>query len=125
MPDPDQLLVQIQAIAGARGAYRPEAYVFLLEALETAYEIKGRRGHVTGEVLLEGVRRLGRDRFGPLAKDVFNAWGVESTLDFGHIVFHLVEAGVLQKTPRDSLADFVDRFDFHEAFEAGYFGGSS
>ena len=56
-------------------------------------------------------------RFGPLAKDVLNFWGVRATEDFGNIVFNLVEAGLLLKTKEDSLADFIDVYDFDAAFE--------
>ncbi len=125
MTEQGQLLQKLQALAGSRGKYRAEAYLFVLNALERAYELADRRGHVTGPELLEGIRRLGREHFGPLARDVFNAWGVSTTLDFGHVVFHLVEAGLLQKTPEDTLADFADRYDFQQVFEDGYFSSRS
>ena len=48
--------------------------------------------------------------------DVFNSWGVRSTLDFGRIVFHLVDEKLLSKRDGDSLADFLDKFDFQEEF---------
>ncbi len=58
-----------------------------------------------------------------MAGDVFNSWGVRSTLDFGRIVFHLVEDGLLKKQADDSLTDFLDRFDFQEAFALKVFEG--
>lgn len=122
MSEHGQIEERIEALAGARGCYRADAYLFVLQALERSYQLARRRGHVTGAELLEGIRILGRESFGPLAKDVFNAWGVGTTLDFGRIVFHLVDAGLLQKTPEDTLDEFADRYDFQQAFEDGYFG---
>ncbi len=37
-------------------------------------------------------------------------------LDFGRIVFHLVDEKLLRKRDGDSLADFLDKFDFQEEF---------
>jgi uncharacterized repeat protein (TIGR04138 family) len=43
------------------------------------------------------------------------------TLDFGQIVFAMIEAGQFQKTADDRLDDFRDVFDFRSAFESsGY-----
>lgn len=121
MSDPAQIASRIEALARSRGAYRAEAYLFVLHALERSSEMVGRPGHVTGPELLDGIRSLAGERYGPLAKDVFNAWGVGTTLDFGHIVFHLVEAGLLLKTPQDTLDEFADRYDFRQVFEDDYF----
>lgn len=116
MNEAAELLQTIQELAGRRGVFRPDAYFFVLEALEVAAAERPEPGHVTGEDLLQGVRRLGEERYGVMAPDVFRAWGVRGTLDFGRIVFHLVEAGLLHKRESDSLRDFIDKFDFEHAF---------
>ena len=121
MKDSADLLDTIQTIADRQGTYSQQAYVFVLEALEDVMQKQGERRHVCGEILLNGLRDLARERFGPMAKDVLNSWGVEATLDFGRIVFHLVGAGLLSKTPEDHLSDFIDKYDFQKAFEADYF----
>ena len=112
---------QIEAIAEANGSFRPEAYLFVLEALEKAMSDRGKRGHVTGEILLESIKLLGQDRYGVMATDVFAAWGVRSTLDFGRAVFHLISGGILSRRNEDSLRDFIDKFDFRQVFEEEYF----
>ena len=86
-------------------------------------ESLGERRHVSGETLLDGIKQLARDRYGVMATDVFNEWGVHSTLDFGRVVFHLVDADLLSKRDEDSLSDFIDKFDFKQAFEKEYFMG--
>jgi uncharacterized repeat protein (TIGR04138 family) len=106
----------VRTLAERRGVYRPEAYFFVLESLEYATDELEERSHVDGGMLLEAIRKLGRARYGVMAGDVFNAWGVNATIDFGRIVFHLVDVGLLRKREQDSLSDFIDRFDFQEAF---------
>ncbi len=115
----------IGVIARRRGTFRPEAYFFVLEALERAMINREEPGHISGEELLDTVRDLGGERFGVMAGDVFHSWGVHSTLDFGRVVFHLVEEGLLKKQPDDTLADFLDRYDFQEAFALKVFEGRS
>jgi uncharacterized repeat protein (TIGR04138 family) len=119
--DPAELMATIETIAAREGDFRPDAYLFVLESLERVLTDLDRRRHISGEELLEGIKDHARERFGPMAKDVLNAWGVHNTLDFGRIVFQLVEAGLLTKTPDDSLSDFIDKYDFTQVFEVDYF----
>ena len=106
----------IEEISRQRGVFKPEAYLFALEALEHAMQKQDTPKHITGEDLLGFIRQLGSDRYGPMAPDVFNSWGVRNTLDFGRIVFHLVDRDMLRKRDEDTLTDFLDKFDFNEAF---------
>jgi len=96
----------IEEISIERGVFRPDAYLFALEALEHAMQNQEAPKHITGEDLLGFIRQLGADRYGPMAPDVFNSWGVRNTLDFGRIVFHLVDRGLLRKRDEDTLTDF-------------------
>lgn len=93
------------------------AYVFIFEALDyTVDRIAGEKRHVSGRELLEGIRALAIDQFGPMAKLVFKNWGVTCTEDFGHLVFNLVQDGLMGKTETDSINDFKDVFNFNDAF---------
>ncbi len=101
--------------------YAEAAYYFVLEALDYAVYLLGRKGetrHISVQELLDGIRRFAAEEFGPLAPYAFRSWGVRSTADFGDIVFQMVEAGLLKKDDRDRLEDFQDGFDFQEAFAA-------
>ena len=51
-----------------------------------------------------------------MALTVIQSWGVSTTLDFGEIVFNLVETGKLGKTDEDKKGDFANGYDFHEVF---------
>jgi uncharacterized repeat protein (TIGR04138 family) len=72
--------------------------------------------HVSGRELMEGVRRLGLDQFGMMAPVVFRTWGISSTLDFGRMVYSLIDAGIWQRSDNDRLEDFANLFDFDTAF---------
>ena len=101
--------------------YLPEAYAFLVEALDATVKTVLKNNpehdkHVSGQELLEGIRAHALAEFGPMTHAVLSEWGVHATLDFGEIVFNLVEVGRLGKTDTDSLDDFKDVFSFEEAF---------
>ena len=94
------------------------AYEFTREAVTYASEVVFATGtHVTGRELLEAIRRFARERYGLLAPDVLRSWGVHRTEDFGEIVFNLVDARLLSKTPEDSKDDFRQVYSFEEAFD--------
>jgi uncharacterized repeat protein (TIGR04138 family) len=97
--------------------YKREAYRFVQEGLEYTVQRRGRRGHVTGKELLEGLRDMARERFGLMARTVLNQWGIRKTIDFGEIVFNLVEEQIMSKQDSDTREDFEDVYDFEEAFD--------
>ena len=99
--------------------YSREAYRFVQEGLEFTVQRRGRRGHVSGKELLEGIRDLARDRFGLMARTVLNQWGVTQTADIGEIVFNLVDAQVMSKQDSDTRDDFANVYDFEEVFDHG------
>jgi uncharacterized repeat protein (TIGR04138 family) len=103
-------------VAQKHGRYKPNAYRFTLDAVGFTVRALEENRHVSGNELLDGIRRLALDRFGPMAKTVFEQWGVVTTEDFGAIVFQLVDEGLLGKTEQDKMSDFARGYDFHEAF---------
>jgi uncharacterized repeat protein (TIGR04138 family) len=111
----------VSALCQKDSRYQPEAYAFLIEALDVTLktlfkENPERAKHLNGKELMEGIRQHALAEFGPMTYTVFNEWGLHSTEDFGEIVFHLVEAGRLGKTETDSKQDFKDLFTFEDAF---------
>jgi len=101
--------------------YRADAYHFVFEALDVTIDTRGPgRRHVTGPEIMEGVRCLALERFGYLARSVFDHWGVTRTDDFGEIVFNLISADLLQKTADDRKEDFYSLFDFEAAFDVAF-----
>ncbi|HTL52692.1 MAG TPA: Minf_1886 family protein [Planctomycetota bacterium] len=108
---------KIEEISRERGRFHEHAYEFVREALDFTVGRMEQPGHITGQELLFGIRDLGREKFGRLAGLVFGQWGVKSTRDFGEIVFHLVDGGILSKRETDSIADFENVFDLPAAFD--------
>ena len=109
------------------GLYPAEAYEFVQRGLSfTVQKLYGSDSehdashHVSGRQLCDGLREFALTQWGLLARTVLREWGIQSTLDFGRIVFSLIEADQMQKNDDDSLDDFRNVFDFKKAFEAGY-----
>jgi uncharacterized repeat protein (TIGR04138 family) len=113
----DGILDELQA---RNPRFHAKAYFFVLAALHSVLRsLEGPR-HISGEELVEGVRELAFERFGPMAGTVLGHWGIHATEDVGDVVFALVEQGVLVKQEGDSREDFADVFDFEEVFELNY-----
>lgn len=118
--DAEKLLKQLDKLLLKEPRYKIESYLFVIEALEYTMIKIGRRGHVNGRQLLDGIKDLAKRRFGPMARLVFESWGVRTTDDFGEIVFRLVDEGILTKTEEDSKDDFKSVYDFKQVFEDTY-----
>lgn len=96
------------AEAHAAGGLNPMAE----SLLEQAGGIDALDRHVDGADLCLTLRRLASERWGMMARTVLESWGITSTMDFGRIVFEMVEHGALGKRPGDRIEDFKDAFDF-------------
>jgi uncharacterized repeat protein (TIGR04138 family) len=121
----------LNAIVEDLALYPLDAFRFVEEALSfAANQIHGQlppgkqvqpaSRHISGQQLCEGLRRYALLQWGLLAQTVLRRWNITCTLDFGRIVFALIDAGRLQKTDHDSIDDFRNVFDFRTAFEQDY-----
>jgi uncharacterized repeat protein (TIGR04138 family) len=130
MPPPDQPapLKSLDEIVEQVGHYARDAYKFVQEGLHfTVTRLHGEdqgdpeaNRHITGQQLCDGLRQFALMQWGMLARTVLGRWGISSTLDFGRIVFALVEHGHMSKTDQDTLEDFRNVYDFSSAFEGAY-----
>jgi uncharacterized repeat protein (TIGR04138 family) len=78
------------------------------------------RRHISGQQLCEGLREYALMKWGLLARTVLRRWEITTTLDFGRIVFAMVDSGLMQKTDDDTIDDFRDVFEFKSSFESAY-----
>ncbi|HZZ43025.1 MAG TPA: Minf_1886 family protein [Tepidisphaeraceae bacterium] len=117
----------LQDVIDDIGLYPPEAFDFVQQGL--TYTVQKLHGdekdpeasrHVSGQQLCEGLREYALMQWGFLASVVLKRWNIQSTIDFGRIVFALVDNGFMQKTERDTIEDFRNVFSFDGAFESGY-----
>jgi uncharacterized repeat protein (TIGR04138 family) len=137
MPDPRDPLAELLT---KDRRYKRDGYVFVFESLRFAQEVlglgeeqesddmldmptdpeKAAERHVTGQQLCEALRQYALHLYGYMSKTVLNSWGIHTTRDFGEIVFNLIRAKQMRKTPQDSLADFDDVYDFDQAFRKNF-----
>ena len=112
--------------------YKLEAYQFIRESLQYAHEhlmenagetqelgeaeSAGPR-HVTGQQLCEACRLYAIEQYGYLAKIVLASWGIQSTSDFGELVYNLIRIEQMRKSDSDRREDFDDVYSFDDAFE--------
>lgn len=96
------------------------AYLFVLAALEFCQQRLDERRHINGRELALACRDLALERFGVMARLVLDHWGVHSSADIGDVVFTLVDLGLLMSQPTDTRDEFVEVFDFDQAFEREY-----
>lgn len=104
-----------------------EAFVFVQRGLDyTVRRIHGELTddsrearedrHISGHQLCHGLRDYAVEQYGLLARTVLRRWHVDTCADFGHIVFAMVDAGLMHKTEDDTMDEFAGVFDFTEAF---------
>jgi hypothetical protein len=78
-------------------SYDERAYLFVLAAIEQIQTTLPMRRHVSGQELALSCRDLALARF-------------------GHLVYAMVEVGLLSTQPGDTVEDFNEVFDFSTAF---------
>jgi len=71
---------------------------------------------MTGQQLCEAIRQYSISQFGYMAKTVLNSWGLKETLDFGEVVYNLIDIGMMRKSESDSKEDFAGVYDFDSVF---------
>ena len=115
--------ISMEEVIRRDGRYPVEAFAFLHEGLNKAVRDvfgeqpapEGQR-HVSGRQLCEALRDLAVERWGMLARTVLTRWNIHWTIDFGNMVYLLIEHSYMRKTDEDSLEDFRDVYDFDKAF---------
>jgi len=107
----------INEICGRDPRYKPDSYEFVMQALNFTQKEFKKEGHISGQELLEGIRKFALEQYGPMAKTVLQHWGITRTSDFGNIVFNMIGQKLLSKTENDTLDDFEGVYDFETAFK--------
>ena len=124
--EPSKRQKELEDVVRETGMYPIDAYYFVQQGLGFAVqrvhgpEKKGQNRHITGQQLCEGLREFAFEQWGMLARTVLGRWNIISTLDFGKIVYAMIDAEMLQRTDEDSLDDFRTVYDFKAGFDAGY-----
>ncbi len=111
-----ELLKKISEISEKDGRYSRESFLFILAALEYTLSKLPERRHLTGQEFSIGIAGYAREQYGYLAKTVLNNWGIYTTLDYGEIVYLMINEGLMSKTEDDKKEDFADAYDFDNEF---------
>lgn len=123
--NPDKIKELVREILIKDRRYAEDAYYFVNEAVHFASEYFskpefGQDRHLSGAELSEAIREFTLSEFGSMSWAVLNNWGVHTTLDFGHIVFNLIDARILHASPSDKLGDFDNVFDLEKELSAPF-----
>ena len=111
----------IQKIAREDGRFSPEAIEFIYEGLgHTVKHVTSQPKHISGDQLCIALRDLAKDKFGRLARVVLNKWGIETSRDFGEIVYLMIKNNWMSAQPDDEIEDFDNVFDFKTDFEDSF-----
>lgn len=112
-----ELLRKITEVAEKDGRYKKEAFLFILAALEYTISKLPERRHLTGQEFSRGIADYARDQYGYFARTVLKYWGVTSTMDYGEMVYLLINIGLMNKTEEDKKEDFLGVYNFDEEFQ--------
>jgi uncharacterized repeat protein (TIGR04138 family) len=113
----EEIMERIRALDGC---FHERAYLFVLSALEYRQQQLPVRGHISGADLARACADFALAQFGLTARTVLSHWGINSTEDFGRIVFILIEVGLLIRQPSDQIEDFSAVYDFERTFNGEY-----
>lgn len=112
--------------AAARTRYPLDAFHFVRRGLDYTVhrahpqpeKLSEQERHVSGAELSRGLREFAIDQYGHMARTVLRRWRINRTEDFGHIVFTMVDAGLMQATESDTLKDFDAVFDLDDTMQS-------
>ena len=124
-PDPEEFEDQFCEQAAEKDKrYPKEAFLYVASTLrrllterENASAKAGEDSHVTGQQLTLYLRDSLIREFAFLAPEVLSTWGITETMDFGNIIYDLVEVGLLSTSANDSRADFLNVFRIPRGLE--------
>ncbi|MFH1407409.1 MAG: Minf_1886 family protein [Candidatus Omnitrophota bacterium] len=107
---------KIEKILEEDARYKAGAYEFVMAGLGyTLWKLK-KEGHVSGRELSGGLKDFAIEQFGPMARTTLEYWGIHASIDFGEIVYNMIDAGLMGRTEEDRKEDFKDIYDFDKVF---------
>ncbi len=102
---------KIAALHAEYGDFRPDAYNFVIQAVEFTVDRLPEARHVNARELLSGLREYAHNEYGPLADNVLRDWGIRDGRDIGILVYRLIDVQLLGANPDDRPGDFDCNFE--------------
>ena len=96
--------------------YSESAWYFVLSAIPLMSDPAKKSKHLSAAEFCWLLHDQALDLYGPQAGDILREWGIQSTQDFGRIVFALVDVGLINASEGDSPEQFDDVFEFDQVF---------
>src|SRR6187402_800422 len=101
----------LEQVVQDNGHFPLEAFEFVRQGLSHAVasihgDVEGKPEavcHITGRELSVGLRDYAVLKYGVMARAVLAHWGIHRTMDFGRIVFAMVESKLMHKTDQDDI----------------------
>lgn len=110
----ETLDAKLRQIASSDAALTFEAYKFVSEAVSHAihkHRTPSGVRHVGASEIMEASAELAFSSYGLVGNEVLRGWGLKSPVDFGRVVFNLIEHRVLSRSEDDNPEDFELEFD--------------
>ena len=103
--------------AGHKDAlFNPVSYPFVYQGLQFCSQAFP-DSDLCAKVICEGLRLYTFQEFGRLSHHVLTEWGLHSSLDFGKIIFSLIDKKILDADENDKLENFRDIYHFIDTFK--------
>ena len=107
----NKLEEKLVSVAKTEGSvYHPDAYCFVFFLIGELGRFED--SPLSAMEIMRGLKVMGWLEYGLLATEVFKKWGVKEGKDFGFIIYHLIDAGLLKKSQDESIQDFTRGFSF-------------
>lgn len=104
------------ALLAESSPYSVHAFNFVLDGFSYKRIRDDTNTHIDADLLCWRLHDLALRRFGRDARTNLENWGIRRTIDFGHIVYALIDAGLAVRTEEDKLEEFESVFDFDDQF---------
>ncbi len=126
-----ELQIDLKEVMESAGGYSPACFGFIRDGLAHTVEmvhgnpedqtmlelgLTDESRHVCGRELCIGLRDYAIERYGMMAKAALNKWGIHETIDFGNIIFAMVDYDLMRTTKDDCIEDFDDVYSFDDVF---------
>lgn len=107
MEDSDSILFQ----AATRGGFRVDGLrtlMGLIHGMSMRRTLGGETPHLPAAEVVGGLFATALDRFGPMARDVLTAWGLDHPARIGAAIDLLVEGGLLSRSSEEEGEEDFD-----------------
>ena len=96
----------------------PDAIMFVLRNLPQNESTNRETTHINAADLCWRMHDRAMVMFNATARAQMYKWGITSTKDIGHIVFELINEGLITRSDNHQQSEFENVFDFEQEFRA-------